>query len=41
VGAMGETLAHLEFLQMEGRVARFIKEDVAFFRADMNNVSYT
>jgi glyoxylase-like metal-dependent hydrolase (beta-lactamase superfamily II) len=41
VGAMGETLAHLEFLQMEGRVERFIKEDVAFFRANMNNVSYT
>jgi glyoxylase-like metal-dependent hydrolase (beta-lactamase superfamily II) len=41
LGAMRETLAHLEFLQIEGKVERIIKEDVAFFRANMNNVSYT
>ncbi|MFC1906128.1 MBL fold metallo-hydrolase [Chloroflexota bacterium] len=39
-GAMGETLAHLEYLQMEGRVERFVRNDVAFFRASVNNINY-
>lgn len=37
IGALGETLAHLEFLRVEGRVERVIKNGMAFFHANVSN----